>query len=85
MSSRTPFVLNSLLLLPIIGLLTHFTGWSTVMGLILSALLVLVANGFMFVKALWNREYKLAIIYFVIAFGAILLFACIHPSGKIGK
>lgn len=55
------------------------------MGLILSALLVLVANGFMFVKALWNREYKLAIIYFVIAFGAILLFACIHPSGKIGK
>ncbi|WP_139255038.1 hypothetical protein [Hymenobacter psychrophilus] len=84
MSSRTPFILNFLLTVPVIGLSILFDDrWGALLGVMISSLLVIVANTFMCAKAIWKREYVLAIIYFVIAFSVTMFFTSIK-FGKIG-
>ena len=83
MSSRTPLILNFLLTVPVVGLFSLFPGWGVLLGVLISSLLVLAANTFMCAKALWKREYKLAFVYFIIAFSAAMFFASFNYS-KIG-
>jgi hypothetical protein len=79
MSSRNPLVFNFLLVLVVGLLVLLFTDWNALAGMILCALLALVANAFMCVKALWNRDYRFALSYFVIALLEIPL--CIFLGG----
>ena len=83
MSSRTPLILNFLLTVPVVGLFALFPGWGVLMGVLISSLLVIVANVFMFAKALWKHEYKLAFAYFTVAFSSVMLFTSFNYS-KIG-
>jgi hypothetical protein len=52
MSSHNPLVFNFLLVLVVGLLVLLFTDWNALAGMILCALLALVANAFMCVKAL---------------------------------
>lgn len=84
MSTRTPFVLNGWLIL-VTGLLVICLGGSGgLYSLLVAAPLFIFANGFMFIKALWQREYQLAILYIVVVAGAAVLCYAIGAPGKIG-
>lgn len=84
MSSRNPLVFNFLLVLVVGLLVIIFTDWNALAGTMLFTLLALVANAFMCVKALWNREYRFAIIYFVIAIIEIPLCIFLGGPSRIG-
>ena len=68
MSTRTPLVLNGWLLL-LIAVLLFIDG----LFIFFAPLIIAVANGFMFFKALWRKEYQLAILYFIITAVAIAI------------
>lgn len=78
MSISSLLKLNGCVLLIVILSSFFFTGgWGAILGIILGALLFVIANGFMFFKALWRREYLIAILYLILAAGAALFYSSI--------
>ncbi|NVO84467.1 hypothetical protein [Hymenobacter terrestris] len=84
MTVRGLLTLNGCLLLLGVLLFSGLRDWGALLGVILLVLLSVLANGFMFFKALLRREYPLALWYFLLAAGAAWAYASIKISGKIG-
>jgi hypothetical protein len=61
-----------------------FTDWNALAGMLLFTILALGANAFICVKALWNRKYRFALIYFVIALIEIPLCIFLGSPSRIG-
>lgn len=59
-------------------------GHERLLVLLAAPLVLLLANGFMVVRALLRREYDLALWYFLVVVGAAALFTAIEVPGKIG-
>lgn len=83
MSSRTPLVLN-LLLIPIAEFLSLLLDGNVLSGMLLFTLLAFVANAFMCAKSLWNRRYPLTLIYLAIALIEIPLCIVLSTPARIG-
>ena len=92
MSVRTFFRLNGgfLLVLVFAALYVYANDndseafWGFILGTGLVSVLAVVANGFLFFKALWRREYLLALGYLVVVVGAVMVITALPAPRKIG-
>jgi uncharacterized membrane protein len=87
MSVHTFFLLNGGLLLvsgALYLLMDSSAFWEIVVSFAGVLLLGFVANGFLFFKALWRREYLLAIGYLLVVVGAVVLFSALPTYSKTG-